>query len=37
MYDKRADWAQSRDERCVNRIYRATLQTYRVKKYSGRA
>nr|DAH60745.1 MAG TPA: hypothetical protein [Caudoviricetes sp.] len=21
--DKRADWARSRDERCVNRIYRA--------------
>ena len=24
--DKRADWAQSRDERCVNRVYRATRQ-----------
>nr|DAH20287.1 MAG TPA: hypothetical protein [Caudoviricetes sp.] len=34
--DKRADWARSPDEGCVNRIYRATLQIYRVKKYSGR-
>nr|DAD70767.1 MAG TPA: hypothetical protein [Siphoviridae sp. ctKcB20] len=36
MYHKRADWARSPDEGCVNRIYRATLQLYRVKKYSGR-
>nr|DAN12844.1 MAG TPA: hypothetical protein [Caudoviricetes sp.] len=33
---KRADWARSPDEGCVNRIYRAALQNYRVKKYSGK-
>lgn len=26
IWDKRADWARSPDEGCVNRIYRATLQ-----------
>nr|DAD75850.1 MAG TPA: hypothetical protein [Siphoviridae sp. ct37J14] len=25
IWDKRADWARSPDEGCVNRIYRATL------------
>ena len=28
MRDKMVDWAQSRDERCVNRLYRATLHIY---------
>lgn len=36
IWDIRADWARSPDEGCVNRIYRATLQINRVKKYSGR-
>nr|DAO69323.1 MAG TPA: hypothetical protein [Caudoviricetes sp.] len=32
---RRAAWARSRDERCVNRVYRASLQIYGPKKYSG--
>nr|DAM67009.1 MAG TPA: hypothetical protein [Caudoviricetes sp.] len=32
MRDKMVDWAQSRDERCVNRLYRAALHIIRVKK-----